>query len=87
MSDTMHYSTLDFPVLHYLLEFAQIHVHRGNQVKMRSLEWVLIQHDCDLIKRGIGTHMLARTHTHTHTHTWRRLREGGRETFIRDAKD
>ena len=85
MSDTMHYSTPDFPVLHYLLEFAQIHVHRGNQVKMRSLEWVLIQHDCDLIKRGIGTHMHARTHTHTHT--WRRLREGGRETFIRDAKD
>ena len=77
VSDPTHYSTPDFPVLHYLLEFAQIHVHRGNQIKMRLLGWVLIQHDCDLIKRGIQTHM----HTYIHTHTRRKLREGGRETF------
>ena len=82
VSDPTHCSMPDFPVLHYLLEFAQIHVHRGNQVKMRSFGWVLIQHDCDLIKRGIWTHKHAyNTHTHTHTHTGRRLREGGRETF------
>ena len=73
----MNCSTPGFPELHYLLEFAQTHVHWVNDaiqpfhpLSSPSPAFSLSQHQGLFQWLGIYIYIYTHTHTHTHTHVY-----------------